>query len=53
MDRAYTIKEVAEIFNCHIETVRRSIAKGKIKAFKIGNEWRVSKEEVERIMRGE
>ena len=49
----YTVREVAEIFHCHPETVKRQIYSGKIKAIKFGWEWRISKEEVERIMKGE
>ncbi len=49
----YTVRETAEIFNCNTETVKRYIYKGKIKAIKFGWEWRIPKEEVERIMRGE
>lgn len=49
----YTVKEVAAIFKCHVETVKRQIYAGKIKAIKFGKEWRISDEEVERLKRGE
>lgn len=49
----YTTKEVAEIFKCHVETIRRKIRNGEIKVVKIGREYRISEEEVERLKRGE
>lgn len=49
----YTVRQVAAIFNCNPETVKRHIYKGKIKAIKFGGEWRISEQEVERIKRGE
>ncbi len=49
----YTIKEVAEMFKCNPETIKRQIYKGKIKAIKIGKVWRITQEEIDRIKRGE
>lgn len=49
----YTVKEVANIFHCNPETVKRHIYKGKIRAVKFGATWRISEEEVERLKRGE
>lgn len=45
--------EIAEMFKWNIETVRRKICAGKIKAVKIGKGYRISEEEVERLKRGE
>lgn len=45
----YTAKQVAEALNLNERTVRNWINDGKILAVKLGREWRVSDEEVERI----
>lgn len=49
----YTAKEVAEILRCNPVTILRKIHKGEIKAIKFGKGWKISKEELERIKRGE
>lgn len=48
----YTIEEVAEILNFKIRTIRQWIYDGKMKAVKVNHEWRIPKEEVERIREG-
>jgi len=45
---AFSLKEVADILNVHSETVRRLIKVGKLKAAKIGKDYRISKPELER-----
>lgn len=45
----FTIDEIAEYFDISRKTVERLISADKIKAFKIGDIWRISKEEVARI----
>jgi len=42
----YTVQELAEILSLHPKTVQRFIREGKIKATKIGREWRVRKEDL-------
>ncbi len=42
----YTVHELAEILSLHPKTVQRFIREGKIKATKIGREWRVRKEDL-------
>lgn len=49
----YRVKEVSSILNYKERTIRQWITDGKLKAVKIGGEWRVPKEEVERKKRGE
>ena len=46
--RAFSLKEVADILNVHSETVRRLIKAGKLKAAKIGKDYRIAKSELER-----
>lgn len=52
MENMYTVKEVSNMLKLHIETIRRNIYKGEIKAVKIGREWRISESELKRIMEG-
>ena len=42
----YTVQELAKILSLHAKTVQRFIREGKIKATKIGREWRVRKEDL-------
>lgn len=49
----YRIKEVAKELGFTERAVRQWIVDGKIKAVKIMSEWRIPKEEVERLKRGE
>lgn len=43
----FTLIEAAELLNCHKETVRREIKAGKLRAAKIGKEYRISKTDLE------
>ena len=49
-DRFYTAKELAEILKVDIVTVYRNIRSGKLKAHKIGKEFRIEKAEFERFL---
>lgn len=49
----YTTKEVAEILKYNVQTIRRKINRGEIKATKINKDYRVSEEELQRILKGE
>lgn len=46
----FTIKEVANMLKMHPVTIYRYCESGKIKGVKIGNVWRISEIEVNRIM---
>lgn len=46
-----TIKELSEILRLNRNTIWRLIKKGKIKAVKVANKYRIPDEEVERIKR--
>lgn len=41
-----TVPELAERWSMHPETVRRMIARGDLKAFKVGSRWRIKIEVV-------
>ena len=49
----YTVNQLAEILDLHPKTVQRFIREGKIKARKIGRQWRVSKEDLRQYAHGE
>lgn len=44
---AYTLDELAAELGCHKETLRRHIRDGKLKAAKIGKDWKISRLELE------
>ena len=41
-----TVKQLAEFLQVTELTIRRAINSNKLKAFKVGREWRIEKEEV-------
>lgn len=53
--KVVSIKEAAEILDLSLDTVRRAIKAGSIKAFQLNNKgnWKIPIEEIERTMRGE
>ncbi len=53
MKEFYSIKEIAEILGFKERTVRNWIETKKIKAVKILGGWRIPKEELERLKKGE
>lgn len=54
MNGICTAPEVAERLKLHINTVRRYIKEGKLKAFKYADNsrWRIASEELEKFMQG-
>lgn len=46
----YNVKEIANMFKVSEQLVRKMIKQGKIKATKIGREYRVSEEDVNKIL---
>jgi len=47
----YTTKELAEMLGLNVMTIYRYINAGKLKAYKIGKEFRIDKSEFDRFMR--
>lgn len=47
MDKLYTVKEVATILQQGTEFVRVKIREGKLRAHKIGKEWRIWETDLE------
>lgn len=48
-DQFYTIYEVADILKVHHTTIRRAIKQNRLKAVKIGTEWRIKKEDISNL----
>jgi excisionase family DNA binding protein len=48
--RFLSIKEVAAFFRVSEKTVRRWIAAGQLVAHKLGRQWRISPDEIERFL---
>jgi excisionase family DNA binding protein len=48
--RIMTVAEVAEYLKVHRATIYRMARKGKIPAFKIGDDWRFDKDAIEKWM---
>ncbi|HXF44431.1 MAG TPA: helix-turn-helix domain-containing protein [Candidatus Paceibacterota bacterium] len=46
----YTAKELAEMLGLNVMTIYRYINAGKLKAYKIGKEYRIDKSEFDRFM---
>jgi len=53
--RVVTIKDAAQILDLHVDTIRRAIKSGALKAFQLNKagSWRISMEELERFINGE
>jgi excisionase family DNA binding protein len=47
MEQWYTLKEIAEKFKVTVQTIRNWIRQGKIRAIKLGGNWRISQSEVD------
>jgi len=51
MEAMLNIKETAEYLNCSEKTVRNLIDRGELKAYKVGNRWRIKKEDLEEYLK--
>ena len=52
-DRPFTVDEAADFLKVNRKTVLKLLNEGKIKGAKIGRDWRISKAELDRLLRGE
>lgn len=48
----YTPKEVADILNLHYLTILRNIQAGKLKAVRIGRQFRISRDDLQAFIEG-
>lgn len=51
--KIYTLKEAAEILKVNIRSVHRYKKDGRLEAKKVGGQWRVTQEAIERFINGE
>jgi len=49
MSKMLTLREVSELLNLHINTIRNYVKKGKLRAVMFGRVWRVEEKDVERV----
>ena len=49
-EKFYTARELADILKLNIMTIYRYIKAGKLKAYKIGKEFRIEKKEFQRFL---
>lgn len=47
----YTAKEVADLLGFHVNTVRRHIKQGKLKAIKIGRGYRIEENDLKEYLK--
>jgi len=52
MDKYYTVKEVMELLNMCDETIYRYIRSGKLKATRLGKQWRINENNLNELMQG-
>jgi excisionase family DNA binding protein len=43
---AYSPEQAAQLLDVHPETIRREISRGHLKAFKVGQQWRILRSEL-------
>ena len=52
-DKVYTPEELAERWQCHVNTVYATIKSGKLRAFRVGHQLRIAPAEVARYENGQ
>ncbi len=52
-DNIFTVDQIASLLDLHTKTVRRYIREGKLKANKVGGQWRVMRDDLERFVGSE
>ncbi len=50
MDNIYTVDQVAKLLGLKAKTIRKYIAEGKLKAEKIGKQWRIEEKQLSDLM---
>jgi excisionase family DNA binding protein len=48
--KMYTLLEISEILNVSVESVRRYVRSGKLKASRVGRLWRVQEEDLKKYL---
>jgi len=50
MEKLYTTKQAAEVLQVSVITIRRYIKSGKLKASKIGKDYRIKESDIENLL---
>ena len=50
MPELFTVKEVAKMFKCDPQTIRRYINEGLLKAVRLKGEYRISREDIDAFL---
>lgn len=50
LPKTYTVKQLAEILDVHVNTLRLQIRKGNIKAIKVVNHYLILEDEVDKLL---
>jgi acetyl-CoA synthetase len=53
MENYYTPKEISDKLKLNIRTIYKWIREGKVNAVKLGDVWRISESEMQRLLEGE
>lgn len=51
INELFTVQEVADKLKIHVQTVRKWIKEGKIKALKLGSDWRVTEQSISEFLK--
>lgn len=51
LERPFTVQETADFFKVHTRTIFRWIEQGDLKATKLGKSYRITREEIDRLLR--
>jgi len=49
--KVYLTEEVAEVLRCNVQTVRKYVQDGTLKAFRLGTQIRIKSEDLDAFMR--
>jgi putative molybdopterin biosynthesis protein len=49
-EQVYTVEEIAKILKVSVETVRRLIARGSIEARRVGSQYRITKQALDKYL---
>lgn len=52
-DQVFTVEEAAKYLKVHEQTVYKMVRSGQLPAVKIGREWRIHKETLDKFLKGE
>lgn len=51
--KVYTLQQVADVLGFKLRTIRQWVKDGKLEATKLGREYRVTQEQLEKLLKGD